>query len=55
MAFSASAGMNLCLGRGTLDSDMYMKAGKFGQVAGDVYRNRQKVGLFVGGCVKKVC
>jgi hypothetical protein len=43
MAFSASAGMNLCLGRGTLDSDMYMKAGKFGQVAGDVYRNRQKV------------
>jgi hypothetical protein len=24
-------------------------------VAGDVYRNRQKVGLFVGGCVQKVC
>jgi hypothetical protein len=44
MAFSASAGMNLCLGRGTLDSDMYMEVGFFGQVAGDVSMNRQKVG-----------
>ena len=43
MAFSLRTGMNLCLGRGTLDSDVYMKVGFFGQVAGDVSMNRQKV------------
>ena len=36
MAFSLRTGMNLCLGRGTLDSDMYMKAGEFGHVRVDM-------------------
>ena len=36
MAFSLRTGMNLCLGRGTLDSDMYMEVGFFGHVEVDM-------------------